>query len=200
MLIRKRIHADFHIVLILEAVFQHIELQYTDHADDDLLHSHIVLLENLDRTFLRNLLHALHELLALHRIHLPHSRKMLRCERRDSLELKRLRRGECISDGKNTRIKHTDDVSRIRLVHDMTLLRHHLLRLRKLDLFIAALHVCHFHAGGKLARADAHKRNSVTVCLVHVCLNLEYKRREILTKRINFSDIRLARQRRVSHL
>ena len=59
-----------------------------------------VLLENLDRTFLRNLLHALHELLALHRIHLPHSRKMLRCERRDSLEFERLRRGECISDGK----------------------------------------------------------------------------------------------------
>ena len=100
---------------------------------------------------------------------------------------------------KKYRIKHTDDVSRIRLVHDMTLLRHHLLRLRKLDLFIAALHMCHFHAGGKLARADAHKRNSVTVCLVHVCLNLEYKRRNP-HQTDQLLDIRLARQRRVSHL
>ena len=49
------VHADIHIVFVLEAVLQHLELQYAHHADDDLLHAAAQLLEDLDGALLGDL-------------------------------------------------------------------------------------------------------------------------------------------------
>ena len=46
---------DFYIVLIFQTEFQDIELQDTYHTHNNLFHTGIVLLKNLNRTFLRNL-------------------------------------------------------------------------------------------------------------------------------------------------
>ena len=39
--------------------------------------------------------------------------------------------------------------------------------------------------GIEFAGADTHKCNSVTVSLIHICLNLKYKSRKIIAHRIN---------------
>ena len=56
--------ADVDVVLILEPVLQHLELQHADHAHDDALHTGTQLAEDLDSSLLGKLLHALDELLA----------------------------------------------------------------------------------------------------------------------------------------
>ena len=125
---------------------------------------------------------------------------MLRCKSRYTLKTERLRCGYSITDGKDTRVKNTDDISGIGFLYNMTLLCHHLLRLGQLDFFIASLHMCNLHARFKFTGADTHKGDTVTMCLIHICLNLKYKGREIFSKRINFSDIRLTWQWGVGHL
>ena len=77
---------DLYIVFIFQTVLQYVELQHADHADDDLLHTGVELLEDLDRTFLGDLADPLDELLALHRVHLTHPREMLRREGRNPLK------------------------------------------------------------------------------------------------------------------
>ena len=101
---------------------------------------------------------------------------MLRCKCRNSLKLKLvLGRGKRITNGENTRIENTDDIPCICLIDDFSLICHHLLRLRQLD-FLTTLNMVHFHAGIELSGANAHERDTVTVVLIHVRLNLEHKR------------------------
>ena len=125
-----------------------------------------------------DLIHALDELLALHRVHLLDRREMLRRERWDPLvgDL-HFWRAYRVPDRKDARIEHADDVAGISLVHDLALLRHELLRLGKLDV-LSLLHVIIFRAALEFARTDAHKGEPVAVRLVHVRLNFEYKRRK----------------------
>ena len=49
------IELDLNIVLVLQTEAQYLKLENADHADDDLFHTGIVLLEDLDRTFLCDL-------------------------------------------------------------------------------------------------------------------------------------------------
>ena len=107
-------------------------------------------------------------------------------------------RADRVADGEDARVEHTDDVARIRLVNDFAALRHHLLRLRKLDL-ATALHMGDLHAFFKLAAANAHECNAVAVRLVHVRLNFEDERRKILAERVNHTLRGLARQRGGRH-
>ena len=58
----------------------------------------------------------------------------------------------------------------------------------------------YFHACVKFAGDNTHKRNPIAVILVHIRLNLEYKGRKILLKRINHSLIRRSCKRCISHL
>ena len=79
---------------------------------------------------LSDLIDALYELFPLHRIHLRYAGKMLRSERRYPLKGKFLsRHADRITYGKDARIKHAYDITGIRLIDHMSLLRHHLLRL-----------------------------------------------------------------------
>ena len=43
---------DFHIIFIIEPVFKHVELQDAYHAYNNLFHTGIVFLKNLDGAFL----------------------------------------------------------------------------------------------------------------------------------------------------
>ena len=81
----------------------------------------------------------------------------------------------------------------------MTLLCHHLLRLGK-TLLTVSLHMVNFHTGIKFSGTDSHKCNTVTVSLVHICLDLKYKSRKILFDRIDHADICRSRKRRSCHL
>ena len=124
---------------------------------------------------------------------------MLRCKRRDAFIGKLFAwHADRITDRENTRIKYTDDISCIRFIHNMAFLCHHLLRLGK-TLFAVALYMVNFHAGIKFTGTDAHKSDTVTMCLVHICLDLKYKRREIFFDRIDHSDICCSWKRRSGH-
>ena len=52
--IRQVAAADVDVVLVLEPVLQHFELQHADRADDDLLHAAVRLVEDLDGALLRD--------------------------------------------------------------------------------------------------------------------------------------------------
>ena len=56
---------------------------------------------------------------------------------------------------------------------------HHLLRLRR-RIFYHPAHDKFPWEAVKFTGTDSHKCDSVTVCLVHICLILKYKRREII--------------------
>ena len=125
---------------------------------------------------------------------------MLRCKGRDTLKLELLvGRTECVTDRENTRIENADDISGISLLNDFTALSHQLLRLGQTDL-LASLDMVYFHSGLELTGADAHERDTVTVCLVHVCLDLKYERGEIFPERVDHACRCLSRKRRSRHI
>ena len=77
---------DFYVVLVLETVLQYVELEHAHNTDDNFFHTGVVFLEDLDCTFLCNLVDALHELLTLHGVNLANTGEMLRCESRNTFE------------------------------------------------------------------------------------------------------------------
>ena len=52
----------------------------------------------------------------------------------------------------------------------------------------------------EFARANSHKCNAVAVRLVHIGLNFKDKSREMVLKRINYTDVGRAGGRRRGHL
>ena len=103
-----------------------------------------------------------------------------------------------ISDGEDARVKYTDDIAGVCFINNMTVTRHHLLRLGKTH-FLSSLHMEDFHSGVEFAGADAHECDTVTVCFVHVCLDFKDKRREILFDRIDYAAVCRTRKRRHRH-
>ena len=199
LLIRQALHPEVDAVFRLHAVLEHVKLQRTDDADDDLLHAGIWQLEDLDRALLCDLLGALDELLALHRVLRADAREMLRRKRRDPAEAELLaRHGDRVADGEDAGVEHTDDVARVCFLDDLALRRHQLLRLGKAH-FFAALHVVIFAVALKLAGADAQEGQPVAVRLVHVCLNFEDERREIGVERVDLAAVGHTRQGRRRH-
>ncbi len=61
----QRLAAHLNVVLALQALLQHLELQGANHADDNAFHAGAQLAEDLHRALHGELLHALHKLLAL---------------------------------------------------------------------------------------------------------------------------------------
>ena len=100
---------------LTQTVLQNVELKDADNADDDLFHTGVELLEDLDRTFLGDLADALDELLTLHGIHLTHSVQNAPVRKSEYLQMRTFLPGvqTCITDRENTRIKDTDDISGI---------------------------------------------------------------------------------------
>ena len=89
-----------------------------------------------------------------------------------------------VANGENARVKQADDIARPGFVHNGTVLRHQLCAGGQLDVF-ALLHMEGIHAALKLARANAHKGNAVTVGFVHVGLNFKHECAEILAGGVN---------------
>ena len=120
MFIWQALQTYFHVIFIFQSVFQHIKLQDTYNTYNDLLHASHKLLENLDGTFLGNLVDTFDKLLSLHAVHEAHPGKMLRCEGGNPLiGIFFPRRTYRISDGENARIKDTDNVACIGFLHHM---------------------------------------------------------------------------------
>ena len=175
MLIRKLFHTDLYIVFTLQAVLQHLKLQHANHSYDNFFHPRVKFLEDLDCSLLGDLADSLHKLLTLHRIYLAYSGKMLRSKSWDPFKFYRcLSFIQRISNRENTRVKNTDNISGIGLLHMLSLLGHHLLRLGKTDL-LPTLHMHYFHTSFKLAGTDSHKCNTVSVRLIHIRLDFKYK-------------------------
>ena len=173
--VRHWFKTDLNAVFIEQTVLQNVELKDTDNADDDLFHTGVVFLEDLDGTFLGNLGDTFDELLTLHGIYLTDFGKMLRCESRNTFKGEFLAGcADGISDGENTRVKDTDDISGIGFADNLTFLSHQLLRLGKTELLLT-LYVINFFVSIKLAGTDTHESDSVAVCLIHIGLDLEYK-------------------------
>ena len=125
---------------------------------------------------------------------------MLRSEGRDTLKLELLvGRTERVTDGENTRIENTDDISGISLLNDLTALSHQLLRLGQTDL-LAALNMVYFHSGLELTGTDAHESDTVTVRLIHIRLDLKYEGGEIFPERVDHACRCLSRKRRSRHI
>ena len=199
MLIGKLIHADFYIIFILQAVLQNLKLEDAHYTHDNFFHSGIKFLEDLNGTLQSDLGDSLHKLFPLHGIHLADPGEVLWGKGRYAC-IADIFPGfaQCIADGKDPRIKNTDDISCIGLFHMFALLRHHLLGLCQTDLF-AALDMHNLHSGGEFAGADTHKCDAVPVGFVHICLNLENKSRKILRKRIHGILIGKPGERRGGH-
>ena len=199
MLVGQRAHAQLHAVLAFHAVLKHVELQRTDHADHDVLEAGVRHFEDLDGALLRDLLDALDELLALHRVLGTDGHEVLRLEGRDAAEAELLaRHGDGVADGEDAGIEHTDDVAGVGLLHDLTLARHHGLRLRKAHLLVA-LHMVILCVALEFARADAHERQTIAVRLVHVRLDLEHEGGEVGGEGVDHARVALAREGRGGH-
>ena len=178
-------------VLAAQALLEHLELQHADHADDHALHARAELTEDLDGTLLRELLHALDELLALERIDLRDACEHLGRERGDRRVLHALFAGaDGVADAEDARVEEAHDVARIGLVDDGAVVGHHRGSGRELELFVA-LHVEGIHAALELSRADAHEGDAVAMVLVHVGLDLEHKTAEVVARGLH----RLAAER-----
>ena len=132
---------------------------------------------------MRELLNALDELLAFHRVLGLDARKLLRREYREIrvFELVALI-ADGIANAKDARVKKTDDVTGICRIDDLTVLCEELLRLCQLNGLAGTL-VPNAHIALEFARADADEGQAVAVGRIHVGLDLEDKARESLVIR-----------------
>ena len=189
MLVRQTAHAKLNAVLAFHAVGKHVELQCADHADHDVLKAGIRQPEDLDRALLCDLLDALDELLALHRILGGDGHEVLRLKGRDTgISELFARHGDRVADGEDAGVEHADDVAGVGFVHDLALGRHHGLRLGKTHL-LAGLHVVILRVALKPARADAQKGKAVAVRFIHIRLDLKDERGEIGGEHIHLAGV-----------
>ena len=114
---------------------------------------------------------------------------MFRCKSRNTFIGKFIARCTySISDREDTRVKDTDDISRVCFFHNVPILCHHLLWLGQTHFFIA-LYMINLHSGIKFTGADTHECDSVSVGFVHIGLNLEDKCRKIFRHRIDHTTV-----------
>ena len=190
---RLHLHRDLRVVLVLQAVLEHLELQRADRADDVAVKPRTDLLKELNRALLRQLLDAFDELLALHRILCRDACETLGREHGEVLELELVRGvAERIADAEYAGVKQPHDVARVRRVDDLAILRKELLRLSELD-ELAARRVPDAHIAVEFARGDADKGEAIAVRGVHIRLNLKDESRELLIIRRNHTIRGIAR-------
>ena len=176
-----------------------VKLEGAHHAHDDLLHAGIGELKNLNGALQGDLFRSLQELFPLHGVHRAHPGKVLWGKGGDGVKAKFLPRGaQGVSDGEDTRVKHTDDVSGIGLLNDLPLGGHELLGTGEAELFLA-LDVVDLLLRVKPAGADPEKGDSVPVGFIHVGLNFEDEGGEEVLHGVNFPLAAVPGQRRGGH-
>ena len=192
------VHFQVDAVFVFQAVFQDFELELPDGPDDVAFHGAQVFI-NLDGPFLGQLGHALEELFALHRILGADAGEEFRREGREVLEGDfLLARIEGVADAHGAVIEDADDVSRIGIFDDGPFRCQELLGLHEAQ-GLAGLAVRDGHAFFKLARADAHEDDAVVMLGVHVGLDLEDERRELVRCRFDDAFQAFTRLRLRSH-
>ena len=106
------LHPDLDVVLGVQTVLQYFQLQHADDADHDFFHAAAHFAEDLDSALLSDLLHAFHELLALHGVLLLDAGKVFGGEGGDAGELDLLLAGtQGVADGEDARVEQADDVA-----------------------------------------------------------------------------------------
>ena len=136
-------------VLRLQALLKHLELKHAHDAHDDALHTGAHLAEDLHGTFLRKLLHALDELLALEGIYLGDSCEVLRGEGGHLGILHALfARTHGVAHREDARVEKAHDVAGVSLVHRGAVIGHEGRARGELELAVA-LHVPGIHAALK---------------------------------------------------
>ena len=117
------------VVLVLQTVLNHLELQLTNGADD--LTVIELVDEQLGHTLVHQLVDTLLELLGLHRVIVLDILKQLWRERRQTTEMQLLTLGECVANLEHTTcIWQTNDIARPGFI-DSTLSLSHKLRGRR---------------------------------------------------------------------
>ena len=179
------VHFQVDAVFVFQAVFQNFELELPDGTDDVAFHGAQVFI-NLDGPFLGQLGHALEELFTLHRVFGADAGEEFRREGREVLEGDFfLARIEGVADAHGAVIEDADDVSRVSIFDDGPFRGQELLGLHEAQ-GLARLAVGDGHAFFEFARADAHEDDAVVMLGVHVGLDLEDERRELV--RCRFDD------------
>ena len=185
MSIRQWLQSHITAIFVFHSILQNIKLKCTYNTYNNFWHFKIVILENLNCTFLGNLCNTFHKLFTFHWIKCHKSAEMFRCKSWDSFINKFFARcTDCITYWKNTRIKYTDYVSRISFINYLSVLSHNLLRSWKFH-FLTTLYVIHILRCIKLSWTNSKESNSIVMCLVHISLNLKYKSWKWFFNRVN---------------
>ncbi|RMO66656.1 hypothetical protein ALQ39_00548 [Pseudomonas amygdali pv. eriobotryae] len=170
------------LVFFLQTAGDHIELQHTDGAEDDVVAA--LREEHLRGAFFGQLLKALTQLLGFERVLQAHAAEQLRCEVRNTGEAQCFAFGEGVADLDGAVVVQTDDVTGIGFFQLLTLRREERQRITDPHV-LAQAHVAHFHSLVVTARTDTHERDTVAVLGVHVRLDLEHETAEFLFGRFD---------------
>ncbi len=173
---RNRLPAARSVVLVLQTVLNHLELQRAHRADDPAAVERAG--EELRHAFVHELVDALGELLELQRIGILDVAELFRRERRYARELQFLALGEGVADLEVAGVVQTHDVARPCRVDHRLLLGHESRGRRELHL-LAAAHVQVVAIALERARADLHEGDAVAVVGVHVGVDLEDEARHL---------------------
>lgn len=106
------VHQQLRAVLVKQTVFQNLQLQYADNADDVAFKTYALLTEYLNSTLLRQLDDALFKLLAFEGILRLYAGKNFRREYGEVFKLQlQAAVAQGITDTEDTRIKNADNVT-----------------------------------------------------------------------------------------
>ena len=185
-----RLPATLGVVLVLQAILDNLELQLSHGAHDA---TTIELIdEQLGHTLVHQLLQALLELLALHRVVVLDVFKEEWREAWQTAEVYLLSLRQGISYLENSVVRQTYNVARISLVDGALALRHKLGRRRETHGLVEA-HVIIWLVAHKLARANLAEGNARTVVRVDVGGNLEDEACKLRLLRLHHSLLCLGR-------
>ena len=187
---------DLRAVLGLQAVFQHLELQRPDRAEQGC--AAVGRFEKLGHAFSNKLVQTGAEAFRGAGAAAADGGEALGREDRDLVELDRGIRGQRVADFKRLVAHQADHVAGEGLVDDLAFLGEQLLRIRQADLLGAGA-VPDLHVALELAGDDADEGHAVPVLRVHVRLDLEDEAAEALVLGLDHRFARLAACRLRGH-
>src|SRR5690554_1083512 len=177
----RRLHVDrlidtIHLILLLETMGDHIELQRTHGTKNQVVV--VQRLEQLGRALLGELLQPLLQCLELERILELNPLEQLRSKVRDTHKPHLLTHGEGVTNLDGAVVVQADDVARPRLLDMRPVRGEEGQGIGNLDV-LADTHVTHLHVLLVLARADPQESDAVAMLGIHIGLDLEHEAREL---------------------
>src|SRR5690554_1200829 len=177
----RRLHVDrlidtIHLILLLESMGDHIELQRTHGPENQVVV--VQRLEQLGRALLGELLQPLLQGLELERILELDTLEQFRRKVRDTHKPHLLAHGKGIANLDGAVVMQADDVAGPRLLDMRPVRGEEGQGIGNLDI-LADTHVTHLHVLFVLARADPQESDAVAMLGVHVGLDLEHEAGEL---------------------